>query len=491
MIKALSAKWDGWQNRVTGLIDNRVVSVSLIFVIFFGAGTTLTYRSLSYPWHWDDLHLVRTFSTAELASVFRGNWDVDDIENSGYRPLTVVFNHLRAAAFGECVVAHRLFDVALVAAYLALLASLAMRLRLSYGGAVLGGILAISAKNNWWNLVWICDGIHAFMELLVLLAAYFTLSAVRKFAIWKIVLATLFAGLGLLVREDAVAMFPVIPMFALVYAAQKKFPFVPNNRTASIWRELRDLPWLLISSVSAVLAAMALLSFHVRSLLVPSTEMDVNLQAWSYHMAWALYPMGVPADGTILHAVWVLWLAALVLLACSIAFPAPGSSRLVTLFWVGAAVITTTPIALAPGVVEPRPNLLLAPISFFSFGVAFLLSRLVAISRRALIPAACVMSVVVIASIARNEIAQEAAHPKSLEYILNNAYFVWPDSAPARIPEARLTGAKQEFLELGINSKAQFHLRFPELVQQAENLHLSRPNREGKPFIPRIQFMQP
>jgi hypothetical protein len=204
MIKALSAKWDGWQNRVTGLIDNRVVSVSLIFVIFFGAGTTLTYRSLSYPWHWDDLHLVRTFSTAELASVFRGNWDVDDIENSGYRPLTVVFNHLRAAAFGECVVAHRLFDVALVAAYLALLASLAMRLRLSYGGAVLGGILAISAKNNWWNLVWICDGIHAFMELLVLLAAYFTLSAVRKFAIWKIVLATLFAGLGLLVRDPDV-----------------------------------------------------------------------------------------------------------------------------------------------------------------------------------------------------------------------------------------------------------------------------------------------
>jgi hypothetical protein len=314
---------------------------------------------------------------------------------------------------------------------------------------------------------------------------------VRKFAVWKIILATFFAALGLLGREDAVAMFPVIPMCALVYAAQKKFPFVPDNRTASVWRELRDVPWLLILSVSAVLVAMALLFFRVRSLLVPNTEMDLNLQAWSYHAAWVLYPMGVPADGTTLHAVWVLWLAALVLLACSIAFPAPGSSRLVSLFWLGAAFITTTPIAMAPRIVDPRPNLLLAPISFFSFGVAFLLSRVVAISRRALIPAACVMSVVLIASIVRNEIAQEAVHPKSLEYILNNAELVWRDAAPARIPEARLIAAKGEFLELGINSSTQYHQRFPVLIEQARNLDLSRPNRDGKPFLPRIRFMQP
>ena len=491
MIKTLSAKWDGWKNSVASLINSPVVSVSVLFIIFFSAGTALTYRSLSYPWHWDDLHLVRTFSTGELAGVFRGNWDVDDIESRGYRPLTVVFNHLRSAAFGECVVAHRLFDVALVAAYLALLATLAMQLGLSYGGAVLGGILAVSAKNNWWNLVWIVDGTHAFTELLVLLAAYLTVSAVRKFAIWKIVLAILFAGLGLLTREDAIAMFPVIPIFALVYAVEKKFAFFPNDRPAGVWRELRDLPWVLISSVSALLVAMALLFFRVRSLLVPGIEMEVNLRKWSDHLAWALYPMGVPADGTTLYAVWVLWIATLGLLACALAFPASGSSRLVILLWLAAFFITTTPIALAPGMVAPRPNLLLAPISFFSFGVAFLLSRLVAISRRAMIPAACVMSVVLITSIARNEIAQEAVHPKSLEYILNNSDFVWLDAASARIPEVRLIAAKQEFLELGINSKAQFQQRFPELVQQAENLHLSRPNREGKPFMPRIEFLQP
>src|SRR5262249_52884115 len=165
---------------------------------------------------------------------------------------------------------------------------------------------------------------------------------------------------------------------------------------------------------SALLVAMALLFFRVRSLLVPGIEMEVNLRAWSHHLAWALYPMGVPAypmgvpaDGTALYAVWVLWIATLGLLACALAFPASGSSRLVILLWLAAFFITTTPIALAPGIVEPRPNLLLAPITFFSFGVAFLLSRLVAISRRAMIPATCVMSVVLITSIARNEIAQE------------------------------------------------------------------------------------
>ena len=490
MIRALSTKWDGWQRRIASLTDNPVVSLSLLFVIFFGAGTALTYRSLSYPWHWDDLHLVRTFSAQELAAVFHGNWDVDGMENSGYRPLTVVFNHLRAAAFGECVVAHRLFNVALVAAYLALLSQLAMQLGMSYKAAVLGGFLAVSAKNNWWNLVWICDGIHAFTALLVLLAAYFTVSALRKFATWKIILAILFAGLGLLAREDAVAMFPVISMLAIVYAAEKKFRLIPNNRTGSVLRELRDLPWRLILSVSTVLVAMALLFFRLRS-LVPDTEMQVNLRKWSQHVIWTLYPMGVPADGTALHVVWVLWLVTLLLLVCSIAFPALGPSRLVILFWWAAAFITITPIALTSGIVAPRPNLLLAPISFFSFGVAFLLSRLVAISRRALIPAACVMSLVLIESIARNEIAQEAVHPKSLEYILNNADFVWLDAVTARVPEARLNAAKREFSDLGINSKAQFELRFIELVREAEELHLSRPNPQGKPFMPRIEFMQP
>src|SRR5262249_3327778 len=157
-----------------------------------------------------------------------------------------------------------------------------------------------------------------------------------------------FAGLGLLTREDAIAMFPVIPIFALVYAVEKKFAFFPNDRPAGVWRELRDLPWVLISSVSALLVAMALLFFRVRSLLVPGMEMEVNLRAWSHPLAWALYPMGVPAypmgvpaDGTALYAVWVLWIATLGLLACALAFPASGSSRLVILLWLAAFFITT------------------------------------------------------------------------------------------------------------------------------------------------------
>src|SRR4051812_37213102 len=85
----------------SALVHNQLILLGVCFLLFLGTALGITYRSWSYPWFLDDLHQVRTYSPAEITSVFTGEWDVDKIETPAYRPLLVVFRHLSALAFGE------------------------------------------------------------------------------------------------------------------------------------------------------------------------------------------------------------------------------------------------------------------------------------------------------------------------------------------------------------------------------------------------------
>src|SRR3954453_11784282 len=73
---------------------------ALLFLLFFALGLLVARESLSYSWFHDDVHLVRTYSPAELLQTLTGNWAPDGIESRGYRPLTTLFNHTRALVLG-------------------------------------------------------------------------------------------------------------------------------------------------------------------------------------------------------------------------------------------------------------------------------------------------------------------------------------------------------------------------------------------------------
>src|SRR5689334_2991344 len=162
-------KWSDWRHILTGI---RPTPLSFLFLVlvFFVAGAVLSNDSLRYPWYGDDFHLVRCFSGNEIAQAFSGDWDKDGIETPGYRPLTVAFNAFRGCVFGESVFCQRLFQIGLLAAFLAVAAIVAMNLGLPYWGAMFAGLFTICGKNNWWNLVWIVDGVHALTGLLLISA---------------------------------------------------------------------------------------------------------------------------------------------------------------------------------------------------------------------------------------------------------------------------------------------------------------------------------
>ena len=86
------------------------------FVLFLLLAIAWTWPARAWPMVFDDLHLVRTFSGSELAAAWTGHWDPDGLETPGFRPLSLAFNHVRAALFGERVIGHRHALAALVRA---------------------------------------------------------------------------------------------------------------------------------------------------------------------------------------------------------------------------------------------------------------------------------------------------------------------------------------------------------------------------------------
>ncbi|MDO8679544.1 MAG: hypothetical protein Q7R30_13395 [Acidobacteriota bacterium] len=147
-----------------------IANAAAQFVIFAAVGVIVAWPSLHYSWYTDDLHLVREFSRQELLLAWHHTWDLDDIETVGYRPLTVWFNHARAALFGEEMAGHRLFTIALFAAYFVLIARVGRRFGLTPTATTLAGVMMLCAKYSCYHFIWMTDAAHLAQGILLALA---------------------------------------------------------------------------------------------------------------------------------------------------------------------------------------------------------------------------------------------------------------------------------------------------------------------------------
>ena len=146
------------------------------FALFLLLAIAWTWPARGWPMVFDDLHLVRTFSGSELAAAWTGHWDPDGLETPGFRPLSLAFNHARAALFGEKVIGHRHALAALFALELALLVPLGRALGLGFGASIAAGLVMLFTRYSAYHLVWITDGNHhvqglAFVGAALLLVA--------------------------------------------------------------------------------------------------------------------------------------------------------------------------------------------------------------------------------------------------------------------------------------------------------------------------------
>src|SRR5207237_10179947 len=92
--------------KLAGLVGILLLVWSAVFAFTF-----------SYPFHWDDFHLIRQYSGPEIRSVFHGVVDSDKIETPGLRPVSILLYNLQGSLWGDNILLHRIFTLFLMALF--------------------------------------------------------------------------------------------------------------------------------------------------------------------------------------------------------------------------------------------------------------------------------------------------------------------------------------------------------------------------------------
>lgn len=453
------------------------------FAIFFAVGLTLVWKALPYPMTWDDLHLIRSYSGEELVSAFHGNWDPDNIETPGLRPFTTLFNHLRYAYFGENVGAQRILLVSLYSLFLAMFAWLAQRFQLPWPLAVAAGILSMAARHNFYHYVWLADGVHL-LEAVLLATAFICLAQFihTKGTIFLIYSAAAWV-VALLTREDAIVGLPILISLGYSLMRMKKAP-------GSQYKTLHLFTASLISLAAAF--------FLLRGLFIPFAETPGAKVQGIFQVAkntvfgftglqaidlWSEIPL----------AIWCFVLIATIGAAIYQAYKKPQMASWGWLLLFGLACLI--------GLNNDRVNLLLMPITFFSFWVASIWASQILTSRLIRMSASAAAILVVAGSFYTSTIAMEAFHPASSTAVYWDSEFIYGRFAKkATIPAERWTSIREQLNALGIDSAddipGTYEMAltdpnqtnvFSQLVRAALASSRRRAAGNGTLFVPRLE----
>lgn len=191
----------------------------LLLVFTLGVGLLVSRPSIDNPWYQTDLHLIRDYTSDELASVWTGYWDPDREETAGFRPLQTWSNHLRYRLLGESPAANRYVTVAAVAVALTLLAWGLKLFGVPLAMTAIAGLIELTSKNFSYTWAAITDGYHAFQMvtfgLVLVTLGYATVRGHRRRLLLS--LSVLSWAVTLLFKEQAVALLPVPIALALLW----------------------------------------------------------------------------------------------------------------------------------------------------------------------------------------------------------------------------------------------------------------------------------
>jgi hypothetical protein len=443
-------------------LPHRAAFLPAAFLLYLALALAQAAPTLRWPMVYDDLHLVRTYTAAEIAGSFHGRWDPDGIETPGYRPLSLVFNHARAAAFGENVTAHRIFLVALLAAYLALLVRIAVRLGLGPVPALVAGALVLCARYTTYHYVWITDGNHLVQGVGFAGALLLLLGGLRHgaAAVPLIASAALFV-LALLLREDTLAALPPLLLISLVEA----------RRGGS------RLRWAAYALAVASLSAAYLAGRAAAVPDAPPPGLDFGGFVRSVQRALSL--VGPEGFETLTRIAAIVGAFAPVLAVLALAAFRRRLAWRGPLLWLGCAVV-----ACAPALTVTRDNLLLFPVTFAALFYAAGFAELARLGPWVRGAAGLVLAILLVGGAAVSRAFGENFHPMSARVLWWNAKFVYGTySERATIPEERLRAVRRQLASVGIRSEPQM-FRMRALVAEAIAAGRRRPGPAEVVFFP-------
>lgn len=463
-------------------VSRTSVGASLVmFVVVVAAGVLLTLPSIHAPFFWDDLHLIRVHTPAELSASWTGPFDSDHIETPGFRPLTNYFNHLRALAFGDSTAAQRVFLLILFGVFLALTGVLA-RWFFNAGmpQMVLGGLVGLLHIYSVYHYFWISDGVHLLLGFFVLGSCLSLLQALRSGRRAWLLLCMFCAAMALLTREDALVLYPLLLYLGAGFACLHRREITGPRRLG-----------LALALFAVGMLAELGVYWYWRGRVVPDAA---PLSADARALVWGLSLTVQNVGGSqvlanpwptyeIILRLWDVWLAGF---ALAIVFLLKRAGRRAALFWAGAVLMGVLPI-----LVVARANLILLSVAFWGLLVAGVLVEAWRNAQawwlRGL--ALLMISVALVVPAYGSFAFERELRPANINWMCRNADLLYGVTGNATIPPSVRALVQADLSAFGINSLADFESKLPALERKAQADGRYGFNAQGLSFIPRFQFL--
>jgi hypothetical protein len=429
--------------------------------VFAAAFLGLAGFTLAWPMTYDDLHLIRTFSAGELAAAFTGTYDPDNMEVGGYRPLTVVFNHARQLLFGELVVAHRLFLLALFAAFLAGLGVVARALGAGHAEVIAGGLIAVLSRYSVYHYAFLTDGAHLVQGAFFLAALAGLWRWTRTAAPAALALSLLAIAAGVLLREDTMGALPAL--WLLGWARYRSQP-----------RAIARLAMHLAATAVLVLLLLALRAHFVDSAPRPA----LHVGAWLDYVGRAFHPEGGASFDR--PSAWAVsawrWMP---LVAAGALVLGDAAARLRAAVWAAAAAA-----ACSPALTLHREDLLFFPVCFAGLAYAAALAGAARRHRLFAAAAAAAGSVLLAGEACTAREFLYVFHPMSSTSLTWSGAFVYGYYGEATVPAARRQEVTARLESIGIRSTRDYFEKLPRKIYNLEQEGQRAPKGDGRPFVP-------
>lgn len=191
----------------------KVVSLVAILLLIWSALFAPTFQ---YPFHWDDLHLIRPYTGSELLSAFHGVLDPDKIETPGLRPVSILLYNLQGSLLGENIVLQRIFLLALMGVLLCSVGILLLELRLHFIQIAIVFALFVSSRVFASLVLWISLSPVILAYIFIVLTVFsFVLWIKRQRAVFFVAMLAC-AIVATFNREEAYTLPVVLPLLWLI-----------------------------------------------------------------------------------------------------------------------------------------------------------------------------------------------------------------------------------------------------------------------------------
>ncbi len=184
---------------------NLYSTILFIFVLYIIFGFNLSYE----PYIWDDLHFFRKYTNEELLSTWIGNWDPDNIETQGYRPIAILYYHITYLLFNENTFIFRIFIFFEIFILVMLTNQLFQLLKFSKNQILIFTSLLIFSKIFITLVAWFTLSALVFVYILAILSIKFYFLSIDKNNNYYLILSLIFASLSIFAREELYVL-PVI-----------------------------------------------------------------------------------------------------------------------------------------------------------------------------------------------------------------------------------------------------------------------------------------